>query len=70
MAARRMLLDGLARDTDVFEVLGGLAAFHEDPDPGCHHVNPPSFPPDLEQVTGRYFAGQGCVAAGIAGGQG
>jgi hypothetical protein len=28
MAARRMLLDGLARDTDIFEVLGGLAALH------------------------------------------
>jgi hypothetical protein len=28
MTARRMLLDGLARDTDIFEVLGGLAALH------------------------------------------
>ena len=28
MAARRMLLDGLARDTDIFEVPGGLAALH------------------------------------------
>jgi hypothetical protein len=26
--ARRMLLDGLARDTDIFEVLGGIASLH------------------------------------------
>jgi hypothetical protein len=28
VTARRMLLDGLARDTDIFEVLGGLASLH------------------------------------------
>ena len=28
MTARRMLLDGLARDADVFEVLGALASLH------------------------------------------
>jgi hypothetical protein len=28
MAARRLLLDGLARDADIFEVLSGLAALH------------------------------------------
>ncbi len=28
MTARRMLLDGLASDTDIIEVLGGLAALH------------------------------------------
>ena len=28
MTARRTLLDGLARDADVFEVLGALAALH------------------------------------------
>jgi hypothetical protein len=28
MTVRRMLLDGLARDADIFEMLGGLAAFH------------------------------------------
>jgi hypothetical protein len=27
-AARRMLLDGLARDADIFEVLGALASLH------------------------------------------
>jgi hypothetical protein len=28
VTARRALLDGLARDTDIFEVLGGLAPLH------------------------------------------
>jgi hypothetical protein len=28
MTARRMLLDGLARDIDIFEMLGALAALH------------------------------------------
>ena len=28
MTARRMLLDGLARDTDIFELLDGLASLH------------------------------------------
>ncbi len=28
ITARRMLLDGLARDTDIFEVLSGLASLH------------------------------------------
>jgi hypothetical protein len=28
ITARRMLLDGLAHDTDIFEVLGALAALH------------------------------------------
>jgi hypothetical protein len=28
MTARRMLLDGLAQDTDIFEVLGALAPLH------------------------------------------
>jgi len=28
MTARRMLLDGLARDADIFEVLGALASLH------------------------------------------
>jgi Dehydrogenases with different specificities (related to short-chain alcohol dehydrogenases) len=33
-----------------------MRPFHEGPGPGRRHVNPRGSAPDLEQVTGRYFA--------------